>query len=239
MSLPALLLAASVSFHVPASESAVAPAVRAATEAGTKRVEAWFGRPFARPFAVTVLPSRAALDALFAERWKAPRSACWMVAAGVGDGLFLLSPRAWKAEACEHASTEAHIAEIVAHELVHVFHGQQAPSPEFDGMDDVAWFAEGLATLVSGQLAGAHAGDAAAALAPGKGPARLAEAWSGRWKYGVAGSLVAFVEKAHGRAAVEKLLHVRTNAEAMAMLGTTEEAFLAAWRKDVEGAGAR
>lgn len=227
------LSAETVTFLVPESERGVEPLVREAVGAGRARVEKFFGRPIPKPFTVEVLPSRGAMDAAFAKRWGMPKTECWMVAAGVADRLYVLSPRLWKAEACEHDSAPAHVGEIAAHELVHVFHGQHAPNPEFDGMDDLGWFVEGLATLVSGQFDGAHAGDARAALAAGAGPKSLATAWSGRYKYGVCGSLVRFAETGGGRARIEKLLRAGTNAEALAILATTEQEFLAAWHTSV------
>jgi hypothetical protein len=219
---------------VPDSEREVADLLRGAVDAGRKRVEGYFGRSFPKPFLMEVLSSRSEMDAVFAQRWKAPKTACWMVAAGVGDRLFVLSPRVWKTQACEHDARPAHVGEIVGHELVHVFHGQYAPNGDFNGMDELAWFVEGLATSVSGQLDGAHAGDARAALKAGRGPKSLARAWSGRYKYGVSGSLVRFVETTQGRATIDRLLRVGTNAAAMATLGTTEGAFLSAWRKEIE-----
>ncbi|MCM3876119.1 MAG: hypothetical protein NEA02_06830, partial [Thermoanaerobaculia bacterium] len=164
---------------LPDSEREVEGVLRAAVDAGRTRVEAYFGRPFPKAFLVEVLSSRGEMDAAFALRWKSPKTACWMVAAGVGDRLFVLSPRVWKTEACEHVASTVHVGEIVGHELVHVFHGQHGPNADFNGMDQLAWFVEGLATSVSGQLDGAHAGDARAALKAGRGPKSLATAWSG------------------------------------------------------------
>ena len=218
---------------VPDSEREVAAALRAAVDAGRQRVEAYFGRPFPKPFLVEVLSSREELDAEFARRWKTQKTACWMVAAGVGDRLIVLSPRVWKTQSCEHDAQPAHVDEIVGHELVHVFHGQYAPNGDFNGMDELAWFVEGLATTVSGQLEDSHAGDARAALNAGRGPKSLAKAWSGRYRYGVSGSLVRFIETTRGRAMIDRLLRVGTNAAAMATLGTSEGAFLSAWRREI------
>ena len=218
---------------LPDSEREVEGVLRGAVNAGRKRVEEYFGRPFPKTFLVEVLSSRREMDAVFARRWEAPKTACWMVAAGVSDRLFVLSPRVWKTEACEHDASPAHVGEIVGHELVHVFHGQYLAHGDFHDMDEMAWFVEGLAALVSGQLDGAHAGDARAALRAGRGPKSLKTAWSGRYKYGVAGSLVRFVETTRGRATVDRLLRLGTNAAVMATLRTTEGAFLSAWRKEI------
>src|SRR6185312_16481662 len=101
---------------------------------------------------------------------------------------------------------------------------------DFDGMDDIGWFVEGLAVYVSGQLERSHRTDARDALRAGKAPDRLAGAWSGRYRYGVSGSMVEFVDQRHGREVVKRLLAVVTNEEALNRLDTTEDGFLAAWR---------
>jgi len=130
---------------VPDSEREVEGVLRGAVDAGRKRVEGYFGRPFPKPFLVEVLSSRSEMDAAFARRWKTQK----------------------------------------------------------------------------------------AALRAGRGPKSLARAWSGRYKYGVSGSLVRFIETTRGRATIDRLLRVGTNAAAMATLGTTEGAFLSAWRKEI------
>ncbi|HEX7529444.1 MAG TPA: hypothetical protein VF425_10060, partial [Thermoanaerobaculia bacterium] len=50
---------------------------------------------------------------------------------------------------------------------------------------------------------------------------------------GVSGSLVRFIETTRGRAMIDRLLHVGTNAAAMVTLGTTEGALLSAWRWEI------
>ena len=217
-----------------AQDDAVAAGLAADLAAGHERVEHFFGRAFAKPFAVEVFPDRAAFDAYFKMRWGMPATESWMVATGVADKLAILSPRVWKTQAQEHDPGDAtHVRDIVAHELVHVFHGQQNPRPEFDGMDDCGWFVEGLAVYVSGQLERSFPTAAADAIKAGKAPARLADAWSGRYRYGVSGSMVAFVDKKYGRPVLDKMLAVTTNAEALALMKTTEADFLAAWKASV------
>jgi hypothetical protein len=222
--------------HAPQDE-AVAAALAADLAAGHERVERFFGRPFPKPFAVEVFPDRAGFDAYFKTRWGLPATESWMVATGVADKLAILSPRVWKTEAAEHDPADAtHVRDIVAHELVHVFHGQANSRPDFDGMDDCGWFVEGLAVYVSGQLERSHRGAAAEAIRAGKAPAHLADAWSGRYRYGVAGSMVAFVDHKYGRAVLDRMLAVTTNAEALALMKTNEGDFLAAWKAGVTAA---
>jgi hypothetical protein len=153
-----------------------------------------------------------------------------MVAWGVADTLAVLSPRAWAAEACEHDAADAgHVGRLLAHELVHVVHGQNNGHPDFTGLDGIGWFAEGLAVLASGQLAQEHAGKAKEALDAGRGPQDLASAWSGRWKYGVCGSLVEFWRERAGDGALVRALGATTNAELLGAAGMEEGEFLEAW----------
>jgi hypothetical protein len=201
-------------------------------DAGRKRITRYFGKPFRKLFKVVVLDSRAAMDRYFEERWGMEKTERWMVAAGVADTLVILSPRVWSTEAVDHDGTDArHVAEVVAHEMVHVYHGQNNPSHEFDGMDDLGWFVEGLATLVSGQLANSHANAAREAITTGRDPRSLAAAWSGKYRYGVCGSLVGYVESRWGRKKVASLLSVTRPEEALRILGTSEQDLLAGWKR--------
>ncbi len=214
------------------------PVVEAGLLEGRRRIEAFFGRPFLEPYRVTVFPERAQFDAYSSGRWKTPASAPWMVAAGVADHLLLLSPRAWRAEAAEHdPDDEAHVRELLCHELVHVYHGQHNPRRDFEGLDPLGWFVEGLATLVSGQLERSHRGAAREALAAGAAPTRLEDAGSGRYRYGVSGSLVGFVEHRYGREMLWRLLAAVSEEEALSLLGTSEEELLAGWRDSVAAGG--
>lgn len=222
------LLAQGAAAPPPATAEDLAPVVKSARTA----VESFFGKPFAEPFAIDVFPHRKELDAALAKAFGMESTQCWMVAAGVADHLYLLAPAVWNEEACEHDGADpTHVAEIVTHELVHVFHGQNNPTRDFTGLDDIGWFCEGLATFASGQLARGHKNAAKDALAAGKGPVDLETAWSGRWRYGVCGSLVAFYDHKVGRAKLIEMLGAKTEAELLAPLELTEAEFLAAWRE--------
>jgi hypothetical protein len=194
-------------------------------------VESFFESAFPRPFTVTILPDRAAFDASLPPEWGLGRSECWMVASGVADGVRLLNPRAWAAEACEHdAADELHVRRLLAHELVHVFHAQRNPSPDFVDVSGIDWFVEGLAALASGQLEDETRLSARQALESGAGPARLASAWSGKHRYGVSGSLVAYLERELGRARLGELLGATSLEELLALIGMDEEELLGRWR---------
>ena len=194
------------------------------------RIGRWLG-PFPDTVLVRVLPGRAAFDAALREAWAIPETACWMVGAADDHSLYLLSPAVWRAEACEHDGDDGgHRRRLITHEAVHAYHGQVNPSPDVGLLEDVGWFVEGLATYVSGQLAAEHAGRAAEAVAAGRAPVRLTEAWSGPYRYGVAGSLAAFIDRRWGRAALRRAMTATTQAGLLAPLGLDEDGFLAEWR---------
>lgn len=231
--LPRRVIRAGLVIEYADADSATVPALVAALTAGRAAVESFFGAPFAGAFTIRVFPERASLTAHWAASWGVPdlRTECWMVASGVAGELALLTPRVWNTEACEHDPTDtASTRRVLWHELVHVYHGQHNPHPTFDGMDDLGWFVEGLAVLVSGQLDAEHRGDARQAIAAGAAPTHLAAAWSGRWRYGVSGSLVAYVDRTWGRATVTAMLADTTQSGLLARLGVTEETLLSRWR---------
>lgn len=197
---------------------------------GRTQVERFFGQPFPAPVRITVSPTRSEFDASLPAKWEITPTQCWMVGVGGGGLLALLSPTAWPAEACEHDGKDtAHIQEIVTHELAHVYHGQRNPTGDFIGMDDAGWFVEGLAVLVSGQLDTGNRPTAAEAIKAGAAPAKLSDAWSGKFRYGVSGSMVAFIDASHGRAKLIELLGATTNDEMMRSVGLTEAEFLTRW----------
>lgn len=204
--------------------------VRADATRGEARITAFFGAPFPHPVAITVAPDRAAFDAALHDLWGFPATQCWMVGAGGADALVVLSPAAWETEACEHdPSDPTELQELVTHELVHSYHAQRNPTDDLDGMDPLGWLVEGLASYVSGQLADRHAGEARRAIEAGAVPNRLANAWSGHYRYAIAGSMVAFIDARWGRDTLTRLLGVTTQAQALDLLDETEPGFLADW----------
>jgi hypothetical protein len=212
----------------------IVPSLRSHFEAGRRRIEKHFGRPFTKSFECEVLPSRSAFDEYFTRRLKLPKSEPWMVATGVADRMVILSPRVWKTEAQEHNPDNAeHVRDLVAHELVHVYHGQVCPKPDFAGMDDMGWFVEGLAVMVSGQLEHPHRGVAAKAIEAGRAPTKLADAWTGRHRYGVAGSIVEYVSRRFGPETIQKLMTATRNEDALKLLNITETQLLQDWRDSV------
>lgn len=215
---------------VRALDDEVAPALEADLAEGRRLIEEYFGMPFREGVTVEVYPSRADFTAAFPPQWGMTETACWMVAAGVADRLILLSPRVWGEEACEHDPHDAqHVRDIVVHELVHVFHGQHNPTGDFTGAEEVGWFAEGLAVHVSGQLGHGHLAEPREAVEGGLAPERLADAWSGKYRYGVCGSLVAYLDQRFGRDAIRKMLAATHQDELLGIIGETESQLLAGW----------
>lgn len=212
----------------------IAPDLQEMVRTGFDRVEEFFGTPFKREFVFEIHSNRDEFDQYLKRRWNVPQSQRWMVASGVADRLTMISPRVWDTEADEHdPSNTDHIRELLAHELVHVYHGQFCPRPDFEGMDELGWFIEGLAVYVSGQLSNSHMGAAREAIQSGKAPTKLTEAWSGRYRYGVSGSMVEFIVAQHGKAMLSKLLRVTNNADALELLSTSEVDFIDSWKKHV------
>jgi len=223
--------AARLTVEFEAPDSAIARDLTAYARAGVARIEDFFGSPFPLDVTLIVLPDREAFDAYAAEHWGMPATECWMVGAAATQSLVLVSPRHWSAD-CDHDPSDAgHVRDIVVHELVHVYHMQNNPSHEFEGAEEVAWFTEGLATFVSGQLETGHADRAREAVAAGAAPSRLADAWSGPYRYGVAGSLARFFHDVVGHEAFPDLLKATTQAELLAPLGMTEDEVLDAWKE--------
>jgi hypothetical protein len=197
---------------------------------GMQAVSDTLGLPWQQPLTVAIVPDRAAFTASFPPEYGLTETECWMVAWAVADRLTVLSPSDWRAEACEHDPDDTeHLTLLLRHELVHALHGQHNPTRDFTGMDAMGWFVEGLATYASGQLELEHAEDARHAVAEGKAPQALADAWSGRYRYGVSGSLVLYLDQRCGRDALRRMMAATTQGELLAIAGLDEDELLRAW----------
>jgi hypothetical protein len=217
-------------------DSSVANSINEELRKGLDKVRDFFNSPYKEKFGVYIFRSRKSLDEEWRKSWGVPdfNSECWMVASGVGSRLDLLSPLNWKNEACEHnASDSIHVNRILTHELVHVYHGQINPNHDFAGMDEMGWFVEGLAVLVSGQLTDSKIYELKEVKAKNLFPLQLKNAWSGKYRYPVCGSLVRFVEKKYGREILFKLMKCTRNDECLKLLKTTEADLLDGWRESI------
>ena len=216
--------------HAASTDPAAAEVTRM-TAVGKSTIERFFGHPFSEPIRLTIAPDRAAFDAALPPAWGMGNSQCWMVGVGVADFLVVLSPTAWPKQSCEHDPRNvADTQRLISHELTHVYHGQHNPTRDFTGADDIGWFVEGLAVVVSGQLDNEHQTDAAQAIQAGAAPTALATAWSGRYRYGVSGSLVRYIDVTYGRHMLVALLAAKTQGEILGQLGATEPQLLDRWK---------
>lgn len=209
------------------------PEYHAIIENGIKVSESFFGAPFKNSFSVYIHPDRHSLDSSWQKDWSMPefKSECWMVASGVGTTLDMISPRKWDQESCEHKYAEMQkTQQLIAHELVHVYHGQLNKSPDFSDMEGMDWFVEGLATFVSGQCDAARLSEVKKAVAEGKGPKSLDEFWTGKLKYGLSGSLVMFIDSRFGRAKLKEILSLNKKAETLSVLNISEAELLNGWQ---------
>jgi hypothetical protein len=170
--------------------------------------------------------------------WQFPsyQPQCWEIAAAWATELDLLSPRLWSRDACGHDPADTtHIRNVLAHEVMHVLHGQLGGHPNLGSMANAQWFTEGLAVYVSGMLDVDYAGAAQARLDAGFAPRTLAEVWSDRANYPLSGSIVRYIDRRYGRAALRDLLGARSTATILSRLGVGEAELLTGWR-EVEAA---
>ena len=218
--------------HYTENNSGLVDELASYIDKGIETIEKYFGEPFVKKFHVYVFPSRQSLEKQWSKDWGIQnfKSECWMVASGVANRLDLLSPAAWKTEACEHNSeNNEHVQKLITHELVHVYHGQHNPVPDFAGMDDLGWFVEGIAVLVSGQLDSTRTNQLIEAKEQNKLPAHLKNAWSGKYRYTVCGSIADFIARKYGRKVVLHLLECSNEEQVMKLLETNEAELLSDW----------
>ncbi len=161
-----------------------------------------------------------------------------MVASGVAGRLDLLSPATWDTASCEHSSrAEVETQRIITHELVHVYHGQHNPSPDFSDVTGLDWFVEGLATYASGQCDSAKMTQVRSALVSNELPQSLEKFWTGKWRYGLSGSTVMFIDRKHGRTMIISLLKCTKLPELLGSLRVSEKEFVESWKSFVLDSG--
>lgn len=203
-------------------------------KAGCDSVQSFFRKSFPHFFDVFIFPDRRALDSSWQVDWKSPgfKSECWMVASGVAKKIVMLSPARWDTQSCEHTySDKKSSAQLIAHELFHVFHGQFNVSSDFTNTEGIDWFVEGLATYASGQYTRSRILEVKTAILHQEIPSGLDRFWTGKLRYGLSGSVVAFIDEVYGRAALQNLLVFNSKSEIFAYLGITESKLLSDWRK--------
>lgn len=195
-------------------------------------IKKYFGHDFLTKYDVYVHPNRSSINLQWSADWNMPgfTSECWMVGSGVADQFDLLSLKAWVTEACEHNPNDViEIQQLITHESMHVYHGQINLNHFFEGMQDMSWFIEGIAVLVSGQLDKERLDDVKKIVSEDRYPRKLNRAWEGNYRYGICGSLVAYIGNEFGRGALKNLLEARSNQEILQILDTTEDELFKNW----------
>ena len=208
------------------------PAIENYIVQGQTTIRSFFRKDYSKPYHVYIFPNRAGLDLQWARDWKQPgfKSECWMIASGVADRVDLLSPRTWDKEACDHNGNDSlEVQQVITHELVHVFHAQQNTSPGFDGIDELSWLIEGLATYASGQLTEEKITAVRNQLVAGTPPSVLADFWKGKLRYQQAGSLIKFIDERFGRDKLISLLELATLPSILNVLAITETDLIRSW----------
>ena len=128
----------------------------------------------------------------------------------------------------ENDTTE--IRQVVWHELVHVFHGQYNPDHTFNYIEKLDWFVEGVATFVSGQLDEKRLLRIKQMILDDKTPSTLDDFWKGQEKYGLSGSMVAYIDKTYGREKLFMLLKLTNKKEVLKFLGVSEGQMIKSWK---------
>jgi hypothetical protein len=202
-------------------------------ENGINSINEFFGGPFKSDFSIYVHPNRSSLDSTWQKDWGMPefKSECWMVASGVASKLDIISPKSWDKESCEHHFGESlKTQQLITHELVHVYHGQRNPSPDFNDVKGIDWFVEGLAVYASGQCDSTRMAGVKLVVMENKIPQKLENFWSGKLKYGLSGSMVMFIDLKYGREKLNDLLQFANLNDLLDSLSTTEENLLKEWK---------
>ncbi len=155
-----------------------------------------------------------------------------MVASGVAKKIDILSPTRWVTEACEHIYADTVRSQnLFTHELVHVFHGQLNASPDFSDVTEIDWFIEGLATYASGQCDAKRIRDLKDYIQNDTLPASLDGFWIGKQKYGLAGTMVMYLDAIYGRAKLMDLILFNRKEQIMQALATNDTALISGWKK--------
>jgi hypothetical protein len=198
-----------------------------------KQVRAFFNSDFQKEFSVFVHPDRASLDVQLSNDWGMPefKTECWMVASGVSTKMDILSPKNWDRLACEHSYNDTlKTRQLITHELIHVFHGQQNNSPDFSDVTGIDWFVEGLAVYGSGQYDFERIASVTKAVAEDTYPKTLDDFWTGKLKYGFSGSMVMYIDKKVGRGKLNELLIYNRKIDLLNHLGMSETELLTEWK---------
>lgn len=201
-----------------------------------KNIIDFFENDFAQDFQVIVHSHRDSLDKQWQTDWNMPdfKSACWMVASGLSTQLDILSPRVWKEQACEHNPDDTiALTNLILHEMVHVYHAQLNPSNDFINIENIDWFIEGLAVYASGQLDTERISRVIDFLNSENSTQHLNEIWSGENRYGLAGSMIAYIDFKYGRKVLIDLLQETKAKDILSILEISEKDLITQWKQYV------
>jgi hypothetical protein len=201
---------------------------------GMKQVASFLHNDFKHRVTVRIFTERQRLDEQWQKAWGAPgfKSECWMVGSGSESQLDLLSPSVWGSQACEHDGEDRkEIRLLVVHELVHVLHSDYCKSPAFDNINNIDWLVEGLATYVSGQLDEERMKRTIAYVKATGGPESLSLFWTGQHKYGLSGTLVAYIDHTYGRKLLADLMVMTDLKDMLQAMQTTEKGLIEGWKR--------
>ena len=217
------------------ADSGLVPFVRDAVRNGESIATTFFSAAPLQSYSVSIYPDRSSLTDRWRVAWQFPsfQAECWMIAAAWATELDLLSPQAWSRDACGHdAGNATHVRNVLAHEVVHVLHGQLGQHANISSLLTGQWFTEGLAVYISGMLDVDYAGVVQARLAAGFAPRTFAEVWNDGANYPLSGSIVRYIDRRYGRTALRDLLPARSTTAILTRLGVGEAELLTAWRAD-------
>jgi hypothetical protein len=221
--------------HAVRADSGLGPLVADAIRNGERLATTFFAGASMQPYTIEIYPDRAGLIAHWrvVREFSWPQSPCWLIASAWATELDLLSPRVWSRDACGHDGNDTtHIRNVLAHEVVHVIHGQLGQHATLSTMLSAQWLTEGLAVYITGVLETEYAGVVQARLAAGFAPSTLAEVWNEPANYPLSGSIVRYIDRRYGRTVLRDLLSARSTTEVLTRLGVGEAELLTAWRAD-------
>lgn len=202
-------------------------------QSGLDHIVDYFHQSFTNKFDIYIFPNRPLMDKQWQKEWgdSSFQSQCWMIASGVAHRLDILSPTAWAKEACDHKGNDStEIRQLVWHELTHVYHGQYNPDHSFNYIEKLDWLVEGMATYISGQLDEKRLQRINQLIKENETPSTLDNFWKGQEKYGLSGSMVAYIDKTFGRPKLFALLKFTNKKDALKFLGLSEEQLIKNWK---------
>ena len=116
----------------------------------------------------------------------------------------------------------------------YVFHGQYNPDHSFNYIEKLDWLVEGVATFVSGQLDANRSQRIKQLIKENKVPSTLDNFWKGQEKYGLSGSMVAYIDNKYGRNTLFELLRQTNKEAALKSLDISETQLLADWKNSFQ-----